>query len=130
MSEATIFELPYNLFFMQRLEFVAICGDHLAASIMRVVEREMIKLKEAWQTRVEKALEEKKEPPKKPKAYWPRLSQSQIIAKLYMYDSAKIKKPEKAEEEDPEAWEEYRQKKALSISKSTLVKAINLLIDK
>lgn len=129
MSEATIFECPYNLFLKQRLEFVVICDDHLAANVMRIFEREMIKLKETWQVRVEKALESKKTPPPEPKSYWVRLSQAQIIARLYMYDSAKIKKPDS---DDPasDEWAEYHRKKALSISKGTLRKAIDLLIGK
>jgi len=127
MSEqATIFELPYNLFLMQRMEFVVACGDHLAANVMRVIEAEMIKRKEAWQVRVEKALEEKKPLPKEPKAWWVRLSQAQIIARLYMFDSAKLKKPE-GENLNSREWIEYRFKRALSISKATLKKAIELL---
>lgn len=127
MSEAIIFEnMPYNLFLKQRMEFVVICGDHLAANVMRVVEADMIKRKEAWQVRVEKAIEEKKPLPKEPKTWWVRLSQAQIIARLYMYDSAKLKKPESEDLNSPE-WVEYRFKRALSISKATLKKAIELL---
>src|SRR5258707_2262630 len=129
MSEATIFEYPYNLFLKQRLEFVVICQDHLEASIMRIVEYEMIKRKEAWQDKVTLAAEAKKAPPKAPKEYWARLSQGQIIARLYLYDSAKLEKPED-EDMESEAWAEYRRKKALSISKSTLRKAIDRLIEK
>src|SRR5258708_4235567 len=129
MSEATIFEYPYNLFLKQRLEFVVICQDHLEASIMRIVEYEMIKRKEAWQDKGTLAAEAKKAPPKAPKEYWARLSQGQIIARLYLYDSAKLEKPED-EDMESEAWAEYRRKKALSISKSTLRKAIDRLIEK
>ena len=129
MSEATIFECPYNLFLKQRLEFVVICQDHLEASIMRIVEYEMIKRKEAWQDKATLAVEAKKPQPREPRNYWVRLSQSLIIAKLYLYDSAKLEKPED-EDLESEAWVEYRRKKALSISKSTLRKAIDRLIDK
>jgi hypothetical protein len=129
MSEAIIFEFPYNLFIKQRLEFVVICQDHLAASIMRIVEREMIRLKEAWQARAEKAADEKKPLPTEPKAYWVRLSIAQIIAKLYMYDSGKLRKPDD-EDAESQAWTEYRAKKAISISRGTLRKAIELLIKK
>jgi hypothetical protein len=133
MSEATIFEFPYNLFLKQRMEFVVISHDHLAAGIMRIVEYEMTKLKEAWQDKVALAINANKTPPKEPKEYWVRLSQGQIIAKLYRYDSEKIKKPEKPEEETEEylaQMEEYLAKKALSLSRSTLRKAINDLIEK
>lgn len=127
MSEqTTLFKLPYNRFLMQRMEFVVICGDHLAANILRVIEAEMIKRKDAWEKRAEKAIEEKKPLPRKPKTWWVRLSQAQIIARLYMYDSAKLKKPE-SEDLDSSEWVEYRHKKALSISKATLKKAIELL---
>src|SRR5260221_352401 len=129
MSEATIFECPYNLFLKQRLEFVVICQDHLEASIMRIVEYEMIKRKETWQDKATLAIEAKKPQPREPRNYWVRLSQSLIIAKLYLYDSAKLEKPDD-EDLESEAWVEYRRKKALSISKFTLRKAIDRLIDK
>src|SRR5258708_18168230 len=117
MSEASIFEYPYNVFLKERLEFVVICQDHLEASIMRIVEYEMIKRKEAWQDKVTLAAEAKKAPPKAPKEYWARLSQGQIIAMLYLYDSAKLAKPEDEDKEN-KAWAEDRRKKAHSISKS------------
>src|SRR5258708_2302631 len=96
---------------------------------MRIVEYEMIKRKETWQDKATLAIEAKKPQPREPRNYWVRLSQGQIIAKLYLYDSAKLEKPED-EDLESEAWIEYRRKKALSISKSTLRKAIDRLIDK
>jgi hypothetical protein len=127
MSEATIFEFPYNLFVKQRLEFVVICQDHLAAAIMRIVEYEMIKSKETWQNKVVTAVEAKKTPPKEPAEYWVRLSHGQLIAKLYYYDSGKIEKP--GEDATEEEIKEYLKKKGIALSKSTIRRTINLLIE-
>jgi hypothetical protein len=113
MSEAILFEYPYNLFLMQRLEFVILTQDELEAKIMRIVEYEMVKQKEAWQNRVAQAIEAKKTPPKEPKVYWVRLSYAQVIGKLYKFDSAKV-----------------GAKHPLSLSKGTLRKAITSLIEK
>jgi hypothetical protein len=127
MSEATIFEFPYNLFIKQRLEFVVICHDQIAAAIMRIVECEMIKQKEAWQNKVTTAVEAKKTPPKEPAEYWVRLSHGQIIAKLYYYDSGKLEKP--GEEATEQEIKEYLRKKGISLSKTTIRRTINQLID-
>jgi len=113
MSEATVFEFPFNLFLMERLEFVLICQDELEAKIMRIIEYDMVKQKENWQTRVAKAVEEKRTPPPEPKVYWVRLSYTQILARLYRFDSKKV-----------------GAKHPLSLSKTTLRLAINSLIKK
>ena len=112
MSEATIFRYPFGLFLMERVEFVILCQDELEAKIMRIVEYEMIRIKETWQGKVAKAVEAKEPRPPEPE-YWVRLSHAQIIAKFYKFDSSKV-----------------GAKHSLSISKATLRKAINSLVEK
>jgi len=128
MSEAVIFEFPYNLFLKERLEFVVICQDELEAKIMRVIEYEMIKLKEAWQAKCELATEAKKPLPREPRDYWVRLSHSMIIARLYRFDSAWFKREKGKKEQGEEKQKE--DKHPLLLSKSTLRNAINSLITK
>ena len=114
MSETSIFNFPYGTFLMERLEFVLITGDELEAKILRVIEYEMIRAKQRWQEKVAFAIEAKKTPPAEPKEYWVRLSHTQIIAKLYKFDTAKV----------------GGAKSPLSMSKTTLRRALNQLLDK
>ncbi|GCF10886.1 hypothetical protein [Dictyobacter arantiisoli] len=113
MSDAIIFNYPYNLFLMERLEFVLITQDDLEAKIMRLVEYEMIKKKEKWQAEVTNAIEAKIAPSEEPKEYWCQLSHAQIIGKLYKFDAAKV-----------------GGKHPLSISKATIRKALNNIVEK
>lgn len=113
MSEATLFRYPYNLFLMERLEFLLLTEDELEARVLRIIEYEMLKLKEKWQNRVGAALDAKKPIPPEPKEYWVRLSYSQIIAKLYRFDTSRV-----------------GAKQALSLSKTSLRRAISGLLKK
>lgn len=108
-----IMNYPYGKFLMDRLDLILLRDDELQARIMRIVEHEMVKLKEKWEDDKVKAIEKKKEPPLEPEYYWIEpLSYAQIIARLYKFDSAKASKDKKN-----------------TISKGTLRKAINALID-
>jgi hypothetical protein len=113
MSDAIIFNYPYNLFLMERLEFVLLAQDDLEAKIMRLVEYEMIKKKEKWQAKVTEAIDAKKAAPEEPSEYWCQLSHAQIIGKLYKFDTTKV-----------------GAKHPLSISKATIRKALNNIIEK
>src|SRR5438477_7651362 len=53
MNETTLFDYPYRLFLMERLEFVLLCQDELEAKVLRIVEYEMLKAKEVWQALAE-----------------------------------------------------------------------------
>lgn len=113
-SPTTLFRYPYNLFLMERLEFLLLTQDELEARILRVLEYEILKHKEKWQSRVRTAIEAKKPISLEPKEYWVRLSYSQIIAKLYRFDTSRV----------------GGAKQALSISKTSLRRAINGLLTK
>jgi gamma-glutamylcyclotransferase (GGCT)/AIG2-like uncharacterized protein YtfP len=107
-----IMNYPYGTFLMDRLDLILLRDDELQARIMRIIEHEMVKLKAKWQDDKLKAIEKKKPIPPEPEYYWVTLSYAQIIAYLYKFDSAKAPKDKKN-----------------TISRSTLRKAINALID-
>src|SRR5690348_10732407 len=86
-----IMNYPYGTFLMERLDLVLLRDDALQARIMRVIEHEMVKLKEKWQDEVVKATEAKLTPPPEPEHYWVTMSQGQFIAYLYKFDTAKAK---------------------------------------
>jgi len=112
MGNDAIMNYPYGTFIMDRLDLILLRDDELQARIMRIVEHEMVKLKEKWEDDKLKAIEKKKVPPPEPEHYWVTLSYAQIIAYLYKFDSAKAPKDKKN-----------------TISRGTLRKAITSLID-
>src|SRR5947209_10535766 len=90
MHETMLFDYPYGLFLMERLELVLLCQDELEAKILRIVEYEMVRAREVWQALVAAAAKAHKSPPQEPAAYWVRLSHAQFFSRLYKYDTGKI----------------------------------------
>lgn len=113
MNEAVLFDYPYSLFLMERLEFVLLCQDELEAKILRVVEYEMLKAMDARSTAATASCQERRIPPREPSTLWVQLSHAQFLSRLYKYDTGKV-----------------GARQPLSMSKGTLRKAINSLLAK
>src|SRR6266571_4435475 len=107
-----IMRYPYGSFLMTRLDLILLRDDELQAQIMRILEYKMVRLREKWQDEIVKAIDKGLPPPPEPEHYWVTLSQGQIIAHLFRFNSAKAPKEKKN-----------------SISKGTVRKALNALIE-
>jgi len=111
MNETALFDYPYALFLMERLEFVLLCQDELEAKILRVVEYEMTKAQDAQLARPNS--QQQKLRPQEPPVLWVQLAHAQFFSRLYKYDTSKV-----------------AARQPLSMSKGTLRKAINSLLAK
>lgn len=112
MNEDDILDYPYNNYLKVRLELVLLRDDELQAKIMRIVEAWMVHQRKQWHLEVAQAAADNKPEPSEPEHYWVTISRSQFIAQLYMFDSARAIEGKKN-----------------TISKGTLRKALNALID-
>ncbi|GCE49876.1 hypothetical protein EI42_05895 [Thermosporothrix hazakensis] len=89
MQRERLFRFPYGMFLMVRLEYVLLTRDELEAQILRVLEGELEMQRQRWQQEAAAARQMGRVVPAEPSG-WVRLSQAQLLSRLYKFDTAKV----------------------------------------
>nr|BBH87187.1 hypothetical protein KTC_19380 [Thermosporothrix sp. COM3] len=113
MERTSLFRFPYGVFLMVRLEYVLLTRDELEAQILRVLEGELEYQRQRWRQEAAAIQRIGRAVPPEPSG-WVRLSQAQLLSRLYKFDTAKV----------------GGAKQPLSMSKTTLRRALKRLTER
>ncbi|GCE50574.1 hypothetical protein EI42_04396 [Thermosporothrix hazakensis] len=113
MERTSLFRFPYGVFLMVRLEYVLLTRNELEAQILRVLEGELEYQRQRWRQEAAAIQRIGRAVPPEPSG-WVRLSQAQLLSRLYKFDTAKV----------------GGARQPLSMSKTTLRRALKRLTER